>query len=331
MKQMTFSDYEYSKRKRKTKREEFLEIMNEIIPWDEWVEYVRPYYPKGKRGRPTKGIEKMLRMYLLQVWFNLSDEGVEDAIYDSYAFRKFMNIDFMEEQVPDATTLLKFRHMLEKNHLGEEFFKAINRVMEASGHIMHGGTIVDATIINAPSSTKNAEKKRDPEMHQTKKGNEWKFGMKCHIGVDSGSGLVHTVTATPANEHDITQAHKLLREDDAVMYGDSGYIGIEKRGEIKNDEHFSNIEFRISRRPKSLPKVSDNAIDWERYIENRKSSVRCKVEHAFKIIKDTFNFRKVRYRGLAKNLHKLNVLFACANLLMVKRANPKKPIVVVKG
>ncbi len=199
MSQTTFSDIEYSNRKRITKREEFLDIMEEIIPWDEWVEFVRPYYPAGKRGRPAKGIEKMLRMYLLQVWFNLSDEGVEDAIYDSYAFRKFMKIDFMNEQAPDATTLLKFRHMIEKNHIGEEFFKAINRVMEATGHIMRGGTIVDATIINAPSSTKNAEKKRDPEMHQTKKGNEWKFGMKCNIGVDAGSGIVHTITATSAN------------------------------------------------------------------------------------------------------------------------------------
>lgn len=310
MMQMTFSDYEYSLRKRKTKREEFLDIMNEIIPWEEWIEFVRPYYPNGRRGRPTKGIEKMLRMYLLQIWFNLSDEGVEDAIYDSYAFRKFMNIDFMEEQVPDATTLLKFRHLLEENHLGEEFFKAINRVMEATGHIMHGGTIVDAAIISAPSSIKNVEKKRDPEMHQTKKGNEWKFGMKCHIGVDSGSGLVHTVTVTSANVHDITETHKLLREDDTVVYGDSGYIGIEKRDEIKNNEHFNKIDFHINRRPKSLPQVSDHTIDWERYIENRKSAVRCKVEHAFKIIKDTFSFRKVRYRGLAKNLNKLNVLFA---------------------
>lgn len=154
--------------------------------------------------------------------------------------------------------------------------------MEATGHIMHGGTIVDATIISAPSSTKNAEKKRDPEMYQTKKGNVWKFGMKCHIGVDSGSGLVHTITATAANAHDITEAHKLLREDDHVAYGDSGYIGIEKRDEIKNNEHFRKIDFRINRRPKSLPQVSDHAIDWERYIENRKSAVRCKVEHAFK-------------------------------------------------
>ena len=331
MSQMTFSDLEYSMRKRKTKREKFLDIMNEIIPWDEWVEFVRPYYPSGKRGRPTMGIEKMLRMYLLQVWFNLSDEGVEDAIYDSYAFRKFMGVDFVNEQVPDATTLLKFRHLLEENHLGEEFFKAINRVMEATGHIMHGGSIVDATIISAPSSTKNAEKKRDPEMHQTKKGNEWKFGMKCHVGVDAGSGLVHTITVTSANVHDINEAHKLLREDDEFAYGDNGYSGIEKRDEIKNDEHLSRIDFRINRRPKSLPKVSDNAFDWEREIEHRKSSVRCKVEHAFKIIKDTFSFRKVRYKGLAKNLHKLNVLFACANLLMVKRGQLKSTASPARG
>ena len=318
-KQITFSDIEYGNRKRITKREEFLDIMEEIIPWDEWVEFVRPYYPSGKRGRPVKGIETMLRMYLLQNWFDLSDEGIEDAVYDSYAFRQFMKIDFVYEQVPDATTLLKFRHMIEKNHIGEAFFNAIKRVMDATGHIMHGGTIVDATIINAPSSIKNAEKKRDPEMHQTKKGNKWKFGMKCNVGVDAGSGLVHSITATSANVHDINEAHKLIREDDEVVYGDSGYTGIEKREEIKNNEHLANIEYRINRRPKSLPKVSDNAIDWERYIDYRKSAVRCKVEHAFKIIKDTFGFRKVRYRGKAKNLNKLNVLFACANLLMVKR------------
>lgn len=328
MSQVTFSDVEYSNRKRKTKREEFLDTMNEIIPWEEWVELVRPYYPDGKRGRPVKGIEKMLRMYLLQAWFNLSDEGIEDAIYDSYAFRKFMKIDFVTEQVPDSTTLLKFRHMIEENQLGEKFFQAINRVMEATGHMMRGGTIVDATIINAPSSTKNAEKKRDPEMHQTKKGNEWKFGMKCNIGVDAGSGLVHTITATSANVHDITETHKLIREDDEVVYGDSGYIGIEKREEIRNNEHLSNIEYRINRRPKSLPKVSDNAVDWERHIDRRNSAVRCKVEHAFKYIKDTFGFRKVRYKGLAKNLNKLNVLFACANLLMVKRVQKNfRPVI----
>lgn len=329
MSQMTFSDYEYSCRKKKTKREEFLDVIEDIIPWDEWVEFVRPYYPSGKRGRPTKGIEKMLRMYLLQVWFNLSDEGIEDAIYDSYAFRKFMGINFNEEQVPDATTLLKFRHLLEKNHIGEQLFRAINYVLEQGGAMMKGGTIVDATIINAPSSTKNKEKARDPEMHQTKKGNEWRFGMKCHIGVDAGTGYVHAVTATSANVHDITETHNLLREDDEVVYGDSGYIGIEKREEIKNDENLSKIDFRITRRPKSLPKVSDNSIDWERYIDYRKSSVRSKVEHAFHIIKNRFGFNKVRYRGIAKNLNKLNVLFASANLLMY--AESKKCSVKTKG
>ena len=226
MKQQTFSDMEYSSRKRKTKREEFLEIMDEIIPWDEWVGVIEPHYPSGKRGRPPKGIEKMLRMYLLQVWFNLSDEGTEDAIYDSYAMRKFVGINFLEENAPDATTLLKFRRLLEQKGLNKLFFEAINRVMVKTGHILKGGTVVDATIINASPSTKNADKQRDPEMHQTKKGNEWRFGMKCHIGVDAFSGLVHTIKVTPANVHDISVASELIREDDEVVYGDSGYLGI---------------------------------------------------------------------------------------------------------
>ena len=320
MKQQTISDLEYSARKRKTRREEFLEIMEEIIPWDEWVAFIAPYYTSGKRGRPPKGIEKMLRMYLLQCWFNLSDEGVEDAIYDSYAMRKFVGIDFFEEDAPDATTLLKFRRLLEKNNLNKAFFEAINRVMEKSGHIMRGGTIVDATIISAPSSTKNAEKQRDPEMHQTKKGNEWKFGMKCHIGVDAGTGLVHTVEVTPANTHDITMASKLIRPDDEVVYGDSGYIGIQKRPEICESEHLTGIDYRIVRRPRSLPKVSDWTIDWERWIDYRKSSIRCKVEHAFRFIKRQFGYTKAVYRGLSKNANRLFALFISTNLYMVVRS-----------
>lgn len=296
--------------------------MKEIIPWEEWAEFVRPYYPAGKRGRPTKGIEKMLRMYLLQVWFNLSDEGIEDAIYDSYAFRKFMRINFQEEQAPDATTLLKFRHLIEKNHVGEQLFRAINYVLETGGAMMKGSTIVDATIINAPSSTKNAAKSRDPEMHQTKKGNEWRFGMKCHIGVDAGAGYIHSITATAENVHDITETSKLIREDDHVVYGDSGYLGVHKRDEIKKLANYSKLEFRITRRPSSLPKVTYGVFNCERYIDSRNSSVRSKVEHAFKYIKDKFNFRKVRYRGIEKNFHKLNVLFACTNLIM--QANAKK-------
>ena len=269
------------------------------------------------------GIEKMLRMYLLQIWFNLSDPATEDAIYDSYAMRKFTEIDFMTEAVPDETTLCKFRHLLEKNELNKLFFDAINRVMVQTGHMMKGGTIVDATIINAPNSTKNAQKARDPEMHQTKKGNEWRFGMKCHIGVDAGSSLVHTMTVTAANEHDITETAKLLREDDRVVYGDSGYLGVQKRPEITSNEHFSKIDFRINRRPSSLPQVSDNAIDWERYIEKRKSSVRCKVEHAFRIIKCQFGFRKVVYKGSRKNENRLYAMFACANLYSLAIAGRK--------
>ena len=297
MKQQTFSDFEYSNRKRKTKREEFLEIMDEIIPWDEWVGIIVPFYPSGKRGRPPKGIEIMLRMYLLQIWFNLSDEGTEDAIYDSYAMRKFVGINFLEEDVPDATTLLKF-----------------NRVMVETGHMLKGGTVVDATIINAPPSTKNAQKQRDPEMHQTKKGNEWRFGMKCHIGVDAFSGLVHTIKVTPANVHDIQVTSKLIREDDEVVYGDSGYLGIEKREEIVSGTHLSCIDYRINRRPRSLQKISGNSVDWDRIIEHAKSSVRCKVEHPFRIVKCLFGYRKAAYKGLAKNENRLYALFASANL-----------------
>ncbi len=322
MNQETFTDIEYSYRKKKTKREEFLEIMDEIIPWDEWVDIIRPYYPEGKRGRPPMGIEKMLRMYLLQIWFNLSDPGTEDAIYDSYAMRKFVGIDFMKESVPDETTLLNFRHLLEEHDLNKLFFDAIKRVMDATGHMMKGGTIVDATIIDAPSSTKNAEKARDPEMHQTKKGKEWRFGMKCHAGVDAGTGLVHTIAVTSANEHDITQASKLIREDDHVVYGDSAYRGIEKREEVRNDAHLSTIDYRINRRTRNLPKF-DNVIDWDRYIEHRKSSVRSKVEHVFRIIKCQFGYRKVAYRGLRKNENRLYAMFACANLYMLTLAGRK--------
>jgi len=320
MKRPTLSDIEYSRRKRTTKREQFLRIMDNSIPWDEWVAYIVPYYPQGTRGRPPMGIEKMLRMYLLQCWFNLSDEGLEDAIYDSYAMRTFMGVNFFDEQVPDATTLLKFRHLLEKHNIGKVFFDAIKRALEERGHMMRGGTIVDATLINAPSSTKNEKKERDPEMHQTKKGNEWYFGMKCHVGVDAGSGYVHSVETTAANVHDITKAPQLIREDDEVVYGDAGYIGIEKREEVQSSPHLSTKEYRINLRYKSVQRMPEGFIDWEKHIERRKSSVRSKVEHPFLIVKRFFGFAKTAYRGLAKNTHRLHTLFASANLLMCARA-----------
>lgn len=321
MKQYTRTDIEYSRRKKKTRREEFLDTMNRMIPWDHWIDLIKPYYPSGKRGRPTRGIETMLRMYLMQNWFNLSDAGLEDAIYDSYAMRSFMNIDFYKEQVPDATTLLKFRHLLEEHHIGEQIFADVNSRLEECGLIMHGGSIVDATIVSAPSSTKNKEGKRDPEMHQTKKGNQWYHGMKIHAGVDAGSGYVHTITATSANVHDIDEAAKLIRDDDEVIYGDSGYSGMEKRPEIESDEHLSQIEYRINVRPSSI-KISKNynGRNWDKEIENRKSSTRCKVEHPFLIVKRQFGYARVVYRGLAKNFHRFNVLFASANIVMCARA-----------
>jgi len=197
--QMSFADMEYSNRRRTTKRDEFLKIMNEVIPWEEWTAIIKPYYPTGKRGRPPVGAEKILRMYLLQDWFNLSDEGVEDAIYDSYAFRNFMGINFYDDQAPDATTLCNFRKLLNENGITQKFHDSINRFLDKHGKLMHGGTIVDATIVAAPTSTKNSENKRAPEMHQVKKGNQWYFGERLHIGADAGTGYIHSLEVTAAN------------------------------------------------------------------------------------------------------------------------------------
>ena len=239
---------------------------------------------------------------------------MEDTIYDSYAMRSFMHLDFYKEQVPDATTLLKFRHLLEEHHIGEKIFADVNARLEKAGLIMHGGTIVDATIINAPSSTKNKSGKRDPEMHQTRKGNQWYFGMKSHIAVDAGSGLVHTVVNTAANVSDVTRTGELMRDDDEVVYGDSGYTGAEKRPEIAGDEKKSRVTFRINRR-KGTVKAK-----WDKAIETRKSSVRCKVEHPFLLVKRYFGFCKLVYKGLKKNGSRLFSLFASANILMCARA-----------
>jgi IS5 family transposase len=317
--QPSFTDVEYGNRRRVSRREQFLVTMDATIPWTRWVALIEPhYYPvrPGKRGRKAKPIETMLRMYLLQVWFSLSDEGVEEAIYDSYAMRRFMGLDFAVEQVPDATTLLHFRHLLEKHQLGEKLFEAQNEIFDEQGWMMRGGSIIDATIIAAPSSTKNATGERDPEMHQTKKGNQWYFGMKAHIGVDAGTGYTHKVRATGANVHDLDEAVNLVREDDEVVYVDAGYQGAQKRPEIAGDEHHSKIRWQIAARKGVLKTMTDH----DRAIESRKASVRAKVEHPFLVIKRDFGFTKTRYRGIGKNLNHLNVLFASANWLMRARA-----------
>ena len=324
MSQLGFADIEYSNRKRKTKRDEFLETMDNVIDWEEWIGIILPYYFTGERGRPPRGAEPMLRMYLLQEWFTLSDEVVEDTIYDSYAFRNFMKINFMEEQAPDATTLCNFRKLLNDNGITEMFQTSVSSFLEKHGKIMRGGTIVDATIIEAPTSTKNAEGKRDPEMHSVKKGNQWYFGERLHVGVDAGTGYIHSceVTAANVNERDVVPL--LMREDDEVGYGDAGYCGIEKRDEIMNDPHLSKIDWRVNtqipyRKNKWEP---GEGTRWYKHMEYQKSRVRCKVEYAFFVIKRIFKYQKVRFRGIRKNLTEARMLCALANLYMFAKANP---------
>jgi len=317
--QPSFTDVEYGNRRRISRREQFLEQMDATIPWDRWVAVIEPFYYQqapGKKGRKAKPVQTMLRMYLLQAWFSLSDEGVEDAIYDSYAMRRFMGLDFGTEQVPDATTLLHFRHLLEKHELGARLLAAQQEIFEAKGWMMRGGSIIDATIIAAPSSTKNATGERDPEMHQTKKGNQWYFGMKAHIGVDAGTGYVHSVSATAANVHDLDESVNLVRDDDEVVYADAGYQGVERRRDVAENEHLSGVEWRVAARKGWLKMMPEP----DRHLESRKAAVRAKVEHPFLIIKRDFGFIKTRYRGIAKNLNQLQVLFASANWLMRARA-----------
>ena len=320
-KQQNFSDIEYANRKRVTKRDEFLRIMDEVIPWDEWCAVVEPYYPSGKGGRPPRGVESMLRMYLLANWFNLSDEGVEDAIYDSYAFRKFMKVDFLEEeQVPDATTLCKFRKLLNDNGITKLLFDTIKQFLDRHGKLMHGGTIVDATIIEAPTSTKNEAKQRDPEMHQVKKGNEWHFGERMHIGVDAGTGYIHSLDVTAANRSERDIASSLIREDDSIVYGDAGYTGLAKREDFRADPHLCQIEYRTNTRNTHRWKSLAPGFDWDRYIEYQKSRIRSKVEYVFLVVKRLFHYRKVPYLGITKNKSHAYTLCACANLFMLAQS-----------
>ena len=320
--QQSFTDMEYAERRRKTKREEFLEIMDSVMPWEELSALIAPHYYKGSRGRPPRGIEPMLRMYLLSNWFNLSDEGIEDAIYDSYAFKKFMGIDFLNEQAPDATTLCKFRKILNDSGIGAEISKAIKVFLDENGKLMHGGTIVDASILDAPTSTKNQDKARDPEMHSTKKGNNWYFGAKLHIGVDAGSGYIHSVEMTAANTHDSQVAALLIRPDDEVLYGDSAYQGIEKQEIFKNDPHLSTLEHRTnSRKPyRKNGWIEGPGMFWLRFFEQQKSRTCWKVEYPFLVIKRIFGWRRIRYRGLKKNLTQAHILCASANLYMLALA-----------
>lgn len=314
-KQMSFTDIEYSKRRRVTQREVFLEKMDAVLPWKSWVNIIRPHYPDGKRGRPPQEIEVMLRMMLLQIWYNLSDEAVEDAILDSYAMKSFLGLNFDNgEQVPDATTLCKFRKLLGEHHLQKAIFDQVQEVLRESGKEVRGGTIVDATIIEAPRSTKNADKQRDPEMHSVKKGTQWHFGMRVHIGVDPLHGFVHSVTGTTANQAEVKEAPKLLREDDAVVYGDAGYCKLERYVTDGIERRYE-----INRQRGTFWWHYGDKLSWqeEKKREKLKSGVRWKVEYAFHIVKDIFRWRKTRYKGIEKNTNYAYLSFALANLYML--------------
>jgi len=315
--QVSFAVSEWSRKKKQTKREKFLGQMEEMVPWGRLVELIAPHYPKGERGRPPKGIERMLRVYFLQQWYGLADEALEDAIYDSQAMRLFVGVDLSRE-VPDATTLLKFRHLLERHDLTRGILEEINAVLSEQKCLMKEGTIVDATIIAAPSSTKNESRQRDGEMHQTRKGNQWYFGMKAHIAMDAQSGLVAKVIGTAANISDISQTHALLHGQEKDVFADAGYLGVEKRPEIASRSHQPRWHIAAKRGViRAMPEGRLKALTLE--LEKLKAQVRSRVEHPFHIIKNLFRHRKTRYRGLAKNTAQLHTLFALANLILARR------------
>jgi transposase, IS5 family len=316
--QTSFAQTEYAAKKKTTRRERFLGEMERVVPWAKLIMLIEPHYPQGHRGRPPVGLERMLRIYFLQQWYTLADEALEDALYDSQALRTFAGLDLSADGVPDATTLLNFRHLLEEHHLTEAIFAAITAHLGEHNLLMKEGSIVDATIIAAPSSTKNLQKQRDPEMHQTKKGNEWSFGMKAHIGVDAHSGLVHTVIGTAANVSDLHEASAALHGEEVAVYVDAGYTGVEKRPEVMA-EH-PEVQWVVAAKRGKVTTLPEGPIkEATQKLERIKAQVRAKVEHPFHILKDLFGFRKVRYRGLAKNTAQLFTLFGLVNLVIAKR------------
>jgi transposase, IS5 family len=319
MRQLTLSTANFDKHRKLTRRPAFLAEMDRVVPWQELCAVIEPFYPKAGNGRPPVGLARMLRLHLLQHWFNLSDPMTEEALYESLSMRQFVGVDLGREPVPDETTILNFRHLLERHGLGKALFEQVNRRLASRGLKVAGGTIVDATIIAAPSSTKNEAKARDPEMHQTRKGQQWYFGMKLHIGVDSRTKLIHSMTTTAANVHDAKRAGEaitrvaasLLHGAETRVYGDQAYRG--QRGVIRerapNAKDFTNKRYRHG-----------GVVDEVQRGRNRtKSGVRAKVEHPFSVLKRVFGFVKVRYRGLAKNTQRLWVSCGLVNLFMVRQ------------
>ena len=318
MKQISLATTGFELVTKRTRKRVFLDEMNLVVPWTELVGLTQPFASGGtgpKGGRPSFPVETMLRIHFLQQWFGLSDPAMEEALHDVSLYCEFAHLDPGAMRLPDESTILRFRHLLEENNLSIQLLATINATLATKGLMLKTGTVVDATLIAAPSSTKNSTGERDPEMHQTKKGNQWHFGMKAHIGVDADSGLVHTVIGTAANVNDVTQGHGLLHGDEQVVFADAGYQGATKRAEA------TGVDWHVAMRPGKRRALDKNS-PWGNLLdkaEQMKASIRAKVEHPFRVIKCQFGFTKVRYRGLAKNTAQLVTLFALSNLWMARR------------
>ena len=312
MNQVTFASVAYNSKKKQTRREKFLNEMDGVIPWSLLKAVIDPVYPDIGNGRPPMSLERMLRIYFMQQWFQLSDPGMEDSLYDSESMRRFARIELGDTPVPDETTILNFRHLLEEHNLTKQLFETVNEYLERNGLLLREGTIVDATIINAPPSTKNREKRRDPEMRQTKKGNQWYFGMKAHVGSDSESGLAHSITHTPANVHDSQEMEKLLHGKEKEIFGDQAYADKTKKAEFEAE----GITWNVSRKASPGKALSKRDRQWNR----TRSRIRAIGEHPFGVIKHLWGYRKVRYRGIFKNACQQFTLFALANLFLTRRS-----------
>lgn len=313
MDQISFADAEYAGKRKKTRREVFLEEMELVVPWNGLLKLIEPHYPSARRGRRPYALNCMLRVHLMQNWFALSDPAMEEALYEIGSLRSFAGLS-LAEAIPDETTILNFRHLLEENDLAEDILKLVNAHLSKKGLMLKRGSIVDATIIAAPSSTKNSTGERDPEMHQTKKGKQWHFGMKAHIAVDADSGLVHTVTTTPANESDVEQVADLLHGKEESVWADSGYRGAQARVEREN------LQWHIAARPSDMARLPEGRAKTRvQKQEHKKASIRAKVEHPFRVIKRQFGLTKVRFKGLAKNTAHVITLFALSNLWMARK------------
>ena len=313
--QATFAELEYGAKKRKTRREKFLERMEGLVPWKDLEDVIRPHYPKARRagrGRRAYPLSAMLRVHCVQLFYNLSDPGMEDMLYEVEPVRRFAGLRL--EALPDETTILKFRHLLEEHGLGEKLMATINASLATRGLTLREGTVVDASIVAAPSSTKNRSGSRDPEMRQTKKGNQWHFGMKMHVGSDAETGVAHSLATTAANESDVANAHRLLHGKEKRAWGDAGYQGVENRMENRG----RGVEWRVAMRPSKRRQLDADSEEARR--EKEKASVRAKAEHPFFYVKRMFGYGKVRYRGLHKNTQRIALLLGFANLLIAERS-----------